>query len=114
MATKRKTEKRVQNYSGFFGEELSERVDTTLIRDHFTEEVCSQIDTTLIRDHQTEELCKKIDTHLIEPVGVEIEARRKRNSTQVGKYKGMEASSRERRNIQLWESLYPTQKKVIR
>ena len=97
MATKRKAEKRVQNYSGFFGEELSERVDTTLIRDHFTEEVCSQI-----------------DTHLIEPVGVEIEARRRRNSTQAGKYKGREVSSRERRNIQLWESLYPTQKKVVR
>lgn len=101
MAAKRKTEKRVQNYSGFFGGELSERVDTTLIRDHFTEEVCSQIDTTLIRDHYADELSKKIDTTLIEPAEVGIEPRRKRNSPQVGKYRGSEVSSRERRNKQL-------------
>ena len=111
MAAKRKTEKRVQNYSGFFGEELSSQIDTTLIRDPFADELSKKIDTTLIRDHFADELSKKIDTTLIEPAEVGIEPRRKRNSPQVGKYKGSEVSSRERRNKQLWESLYPTQKK---
>lgn len=37
-----------------------------------------------------------------------IEARRSRRFPKVGKWKGKEKSSRERRNTSLWESLYPT------
>ena len=108
MAAQRKIKKRVQNYPSLFGEELSKKVDTTLIRDSFTEEVCSKIDTTLIRDHFTEEVCSKIDTHLIEPQEVGIESRRSPKSFQAGKYTGTEKESRQRRNIKLWEALYPT------
>ena len=111
MAAKRKTEKRVQNYSGFFGEELIERVDTTPIRDHFADELSKKIDTTLIRDHFADELSEKLDTRLIEPLETGIEPRRSQNYHQVGKYTGANIKSRERRNKQLWESLYPTQKK---
>ena len=39
-------------------------------------------------------------------------ARRSQNSQKVGKWTGTEKESRERRNTRLWESLYPTQKKI--
>ena len=38
--------------------------------------------------------------------------RRRLNSSQVGKWKGKELTSRERQNKRLWATLYPTQKEI--
>lgn len=110
MAIKKQVKKRVPNYPDLFGGELSE-IDATLIVYPFAEQL-EKIDTTLIRDHFADELSEKLDTRLIEPLETGIEPRRSQNFHQVGKYTGANIKSRERRNKQLWESLYPTQNKT--